>query len=791
MAIHGWEGSMPGFGSMTKAQLIAEIEQLRGQIEEMSSLRASEAQWRSIAEYAPDHILLVDLDRNILAINHTDRGVERADVIGRPVLDFVQPEYREEAERVYRSVLETRRITAYETRFEAPDGSSGYYEAKVSPVVENGEVVAFSLIVTDVTEHRRTRTFLEAAAKVSSDLIYEWNPYEDSLHWRGDIEKALGYADAAFMDTIEGWVGLIHPEDQLRLRDAVERHRTSTEPIYEVYRMRDAAGEWRDWEDIGTPIVEDGRPVHWIGACRDITDQMRAERALRESESRFRSIVQSSPMGMFVYRLEAEGRLVFADANPAADELLGVDSKQFVGKTIEEAFPPLADTELPDRYREAAANGTFWSTEQIDYADDQIQGAYEVYAFQTSPGEMAVMFLDVTERRKNEEDRHKLELQVLQAQKLESLGVLAGGIAHDFNNLLMGILGNADLALMDLAPESPARDSIRAIETAARRAADLSRQMLAYSGKGKFVIKRLDLRILIEEMIHLLEVSIGKGTVIKYDFADQVPPIEADATQIRQIVMNLVVNAAEAIGRESGVISVHTGAMDCDGDYFRETFYDVDLPPGPYAYFEISDTGCGMDDETVDRIFDPFFTTKFTGRGLGLAAVLGIVRGHGGAIKVYSEPGKGSTFKVLFPAVEGTADLIETAATAEEAPDFAGASVMLVDDEETVRDVGRQMLERLGLEVRVCASGREALDLFAEDPDRYDCVILDLTMPQPDGEETFREMRRLRKDVRVVLSSGYNEQDLIARFASKGLAGFIQKPYVLRRLREVLAGTLG
>ncbi|MBC8424834.1 PAS domain S-box protein, partial [bacterium] len=675
-------------------------------------------------------------------------------------------------------------------RFEAPDGTTSYYLTKVGPVVEDGEVAAFSLIVTDVTEHKRTRNFLEAAAKVSSDLIYEWDLFEDTLAWRGDVEKALGYPDAAFMDSIEGWVGLIHPEDQLRLRDAVERHRTDTDPIYEIYRMRHADGEWRDWEDVGTPIVEDGRPVRWIGACRDITDRSRAEQALRESEARFRNIVQSSPMGMFMYRLEPDGRLVFTGGNPAADEMLGIDSAELVGKTIEEAFPPLADTEIPTRYREAAANGTFWSTEQVDYADERIEGAFEVYAFQTAPGAMAVMFLDVTERRKNAEERRKLELQVLQAQKSESLGMLAGGIAHDFNNLLMGILGNADLALMDLAPESPARESVQAIETAARRAADLSRQMLAYSGKGKFIIKRLDLQTLIEEMIHLLEVSIAKGTVIKYDFADKVPPIEADATQIRQIVMNLVVNASEAIGAGSGVITVHTGAMDCDADYFRDTFFDVELPPGPYAFFEISDTGCGMDAETVDRIFDPFFSTKFTGRGLGLAAVLGIVRGHEGAIKVYSEPGKGSTFKVLFPVTGGTADLIETAEPEEVQADLAGATVMLVDDEKTVRDVGRQMLDRLGLEVHVCASGQEALDLFAEDPGRFDCVILDLTMPPPDGEVTFRELRRLRKDVRVVLSSGYNEQDLIARFASKGLAGFIQKPYVLRRLREVLAETL-
>jgi PAS domain S-box-containing protein len=664
---------LPNYESMTKAQLVEELERLRAandHRETLSALRSSEAQWRIIAVSAPDYIMLVDLDLKIVQINHAGLGLREQDLIGASVYDYTPPEFHDTTTAAYASVRETRQQATYEVRSQPPGASPRDFEVRIGPVVEDDEVAGYSVTIIDITERKRT------------------------------------------------------------------------------------------------------------------------ERALRESERSFRNVVESSPMGIFMYTLEPDGRLVFTDSNPAADKLLGVDTSQFIGLTIEEAFPPLAETELPDRYRAAAANGTSWSWEQVDYADEKIEGAYEVNAFQSAPGAMVVMFLDVTERRRNEEERRRLEQQVLQAQKLESLGVLAGGIAHDFNNLLMGILGNADLALMDLAPEAPARQSIEAIETAARRAADLARQMLAYSGRGKFVIKRLALQTLIEEMVHLLEVSIGKGAVIQYDFAGDVPPIEADATQIRQIVMNLVVNASEAIGRGRGVVTVRTGAMVCDADYIRETTYDADLAPGRYAYFEVSDTGCGMDAETLDRIFDPFFTTKFTGRGLGLAAVLGIVRGHDGAIKVYSEPGRGSTFKVLFPAAEGTPDLIETADADATETDFAGATIMLVDDEETVRDVGRQMLERLGCEVLVCESGRDALDHFARAPDRFDCVLLDLTMPPPDGEETFRELRRLRRDVRVVLSSGYNEQDLIARFASKGLAGFIQKPYVLRRLREVLSRTL-
>ncbi len=398
---------------------------------------------------------------------------------------------------------------------------------------------------------------------------------------------------------------------------------------------------------------------------------------------------------------------------------------------------------------------------------------------------------DITALRKAEEENRKFEAQVRQAQKLESLGVLAGGIAHDFNNLLMGILGNADLALLDLAPESPARQSIFAIETAAKRAADLARQMLAYSGKGRFVIKRLDLQKLLEEMTHLLKTSVSKKAVLKFEFADHVPPIEADAAQIRQIILNLVVNASEAIGDKSGVISVRTGAYDCDADYLADTYLEsADLPEGTYSYIEISDTGGGMDRDTLSKIFDPFFTTKFTGRGLGLAAVLGIVRGHRAAVKVYSELKKGTTFKVLFPADKGPVSETDGLSSVQIDNRLQGKLVLLVDDEETVRAVGKSMLERLGCKAVTAEDGRVGLAIFRNAPQEFDCVILDLTMPHMDGEECFRELRRIRKDIIVVLSSGYNEQDLIDRFAGKGLAGFIQKPYKTDKLRSKLLEAL-
>jgi PAS domain S-box-containing protein len=396
---------------------------------------------------------------------------------------------------------------------------------------------------------------------------------------------------------------------------------------------------------------------------------------------------------------------------------------------------------------------------------------------------------DITARKRAEDERRKLEAQIQHAQKLESLGVLAGGIAHDFNNILLAILGNLDLALAELPIVSPVRENLLEAEKASRRAADLCHQMLAYSGKGHFVIQALDLSELIEEMSHMLEVSISKKAVFRYDLAENLPLVEADATQIRQIVMNLVLNASEAIGEKSGLIRLATGAMECDRAYLAGTWLDENHPEGLYVHIEVSDTGSGMNEQTRAKIFDPFFTTKFTGRGLGLAAVLGIVRGHNGAIKVYSEPGRGTTFRVLFPSAKNA--LGKGHSAERDAKLWRGNGViLLVDDEETVRAVAKKMLERLGFSVSTASDGREALEIFRKDPDAFACVMLDLTMPHMDGEEAFRELRKIRQNVRVIMASGYSEQEVEQRFLGKGVATFMQKPYQLAtlssRLREVL-----
>ena len=371
--------------------------------------------------------------------------------------------------------------------------------------------------------------------------------------------------------------------------------------------------------------------------------------------------------------------------------------------------------------------------------------------------------------------------------------MLAGGIAHDFNNILTSILGNADLGLMRISPMAPARKNIEEIKKGALRAAGLANQMLAYSGKGRFELKAIDLSVLVREMAQLLEVSISKKAHLRYDLADDLPLVECDVNQVQQIVMNLITNASESLGQEEGTIRISTASQFCDRKYLDavsealEPNGEQPLQEGVYVSLEVSDTGCGMDLETQRKVFDPFFTTKFTGRGLGLAALRGIVCGHRGAVKIYSEVGKGSTFKILFPADEDLQnDRIEKFRDGDLHHLWQDGVVLVADDEAPVCDIATEMLEEMGLSVLIASDGNEAVEVFQKNFDKIVCVLLDLTMPGLDGTQVFQEMRRIKPDVKVILSSGYNEQDVTQRFVGQGLAGFIQKPYTLAKLKEKL-----
>ena len=381
-----------------------------------------------------------------------------------------------------------------------------------------------------------------------------------------------------------------------------------------------------------------------------------------------------------------------------------------------------------------------------------------------------------TARVKLEEERRTLERQMLHVQKLESLGVLAGGIAHDFNNLLVSVLGNAGLAIAEIDPASPARGRLTDIELAAQRAAELTRQMLAYAGRGRFVVQRLNLSEIVGELVTLLRTVVPRTAEIDVRLADDLPGVEADASQLRQVVMNLVTNAADALAGVAGRIEITTGRMFATRDYLAQACVGEDVAPGEFVFAQIADTGCGMDQATLARIFDPFFTTKVTGRGLGLAAVLGIVRSHHGAVTVDSTPGFGTCFRLLLPAAAASPSHRQVPGVIAKTA-LSGATILVVDDDDGVRTVATLSLERSGFRVVGACDGEEGVAALRERRGEFDAVLLDMTMPRLSGADTCHVIRQMHPDLPVVLMSGYTEPDAVARFGPHEVAGFLQKPF--------------
>ncbi len=380
-----------------------------------------------------------------------------------------------------------------------------------------------------------------------------------------------------------------------------------------------------------------------------------------------------------------------------------------------------------------------------------------------------VILSDITEGQRMEE-------QLRHTHKLESIGLLAGGVAHDFNNLLTGILGNASLAL-DSDPSPQIALYLQSVVQASERAADLARQLLAYAGKGQYVVRLVELDSVVRDILPLIQAGISRKVDVTLEFEQGLPKVEADASQLRQLMMNLVINGAEAVGDESGVVKVSAGKKYMEGDQVRQNFFSAgNVESGDYVWVRVEDTGCGMDAETRTRIFDPFFTTKFLGRGLGLAAALGIVRQHRGGIRVESAPGAGTMFEVVLPAAS---PVKETAPT-----------VLVVDDEELVRSTAKTALEKFGYRVVLAENGKEGVDAVSSRPDVFSVVLLDMTMPVMGGAEALDKILALRPQTRVVLTSGYDESEVMKTFSQGKVAGFLQKPFTAGRLelkiRQVL-----
>ena len=533
----------------------------------------------------------------------------------------------------------------------------------------------------------------------------------------------------------------------------------------------------------------------------DIRRRIEAERALQTSEQRYRAFVSQSTEALWRYEIrepfsthlsedEQVEHLVaqayLAEGNDLLARLHGrTRAAELVGANLTELYGARWPQFLEGCHQFIRAGYRLVEAEVQEPGPDGKVRFFLLNLVGFCENDRLVRIWggqrEITERKIAEAERVAMERKLLETQKLESLGVLAGGIAHDFNNLLTGIVGNAGLVRLDLPPDSPHAAHVRQIESAALRAAELCQQLLAYAGKGRFLVESLDLNELIEGTLALLRLSIGKQAQLQLALTRPLPIVMADATQIRQIVMNLVINAADAIGARPGLITLRTGFRSVQAGEFAAWAADPGLPGGDYVFLEIGDTGCGMPPETLRRIFEPFFTTKFVGRGLGLAAVLGIVRGHRGALQVTSELGRGSVFTLFLPA-SGDPLVVESDVRPELAVWRRSGTALVVDDEECVRTVTELVLATFGFDTVAVGDGEAALAIFVADPDRFDFVLLDLVMPGLSGKQVLARLREIRPELRVLLVSGYSDNDSASPFASDGFTAFLQKPFTREAL---------
>jgi two-component system, cell cycle sensor histidine kinase and response regulator CckA len=648
----------------------------------------------------------------------------------------------------------------------------------------------FAYTCLDITDRKRAERALSDseerlrfALETSHTGAWDLDLTDHSAYRSLEHDRIFGYAELLPQWTYEMFLEHVLPEDRDGVNSSYQHAMATGGDWGFECRIRRTDGEIRwIWAAGRHRLGATGGRRRMAGIVQDITERKEAEAAFRHSAQQLQDLMDNSPGIIFIKDLE--GR--FIAVNRSLERLLGVSRDELRGKTDYDILP----REVADSFREHDRTVTESGIPvQVEEAVELAGGEKHVFLANKFPlrdvdGKIYAVCgisTDVTARKQSEE-------RLRQSQKLESIGLLAGGVAHDFNNLLVGVIGNASLAQEMMAPGHPAVEMMERVIKTGEQLAHLTRQMLAYAGKGRFVLESLDLSALVRDIGELVRPSIPKKVAVHLDLAEDLPSVQADRGQAQQIVMNLVINAAEAIGSRDGLITVRTGTRLVDDRFVRLHPEAADLRPGKYVVLEVRDTGCGMDAAVKAKIFDPFFSTKFTGRGLGLAAVAGILRGHKGAIMVNSEPGRGSSFTVLFPSAAHPALRQEPV---PRVPARGSGVVLVIDDEQVVRETAKQALERSGYTVLTAYGGLAGIDLLRRNPGSIDLVILDLSMPGMSGEETLPELRMIRPEVKVLVSSGYSEAEVLAMFQGQRVSGFVQKPYTSSGLAEKVKRVLG
>jgi PAS domain S-box-containing protein len=593
------------------------------------------------------------------------------------------------------------------------------------------------------------------------------------------LSEMLGYAQGELLG-LNHWL-IYHPEyrDLTRERALARMRGERVAPQYEV-KLQNKDGPWLYGEISAKPVDVEGEPgiQVWV---KDITQRKLAEAAVKEREQRIQAILEATPDPLVVYDPKGNAQYI----NPAFTKVFGWTQDEVKGKEI--SFVPDDQREKTVKKIKALFEGREpgpLETRRLGKNGrvlDVLISASLIKGSEGSPSGMVVSLTDLTEKK-------QMEAGLAQVQKLEAIGVLAGGIAHDFNNLLMGIQGNTSLMLMDADEDHPFHGRLKDIGQYAQQGTMLTRQLLGFARGGKYEVKPLDLNTLIKEHNQLFS-RTRKGVTIHEEYEKDLWTVSADENQMGQVLMNLYINAADAMP-EGGDIFVRTMNVMVENNHGRP----FEVTPGRYVHVSVRDTGTGMDHGTLQRIFEPFFTTKEVGRGtgLGLSSVYGIVKNHGGFVEVDSELGKGSAFHIHLPAFETRDPPQNRKEVVEGAPSKGQGTILVVDDEEMILNVGRQMLERIGYRVYVARSAKEAMALFEAHRAGIDLVILDMIMPEMGGGRLFDHLRTIDPEVKVLLSSGYGNDGQAWEILERGCKGFIQKPFSLvelsRKVTEILAG---
>jgi PAS domain S-box-containing protein len=781
---------------------VADLERLIAEYEKIEeSLRQSETYYRTILENAYDGVTIVDQEgivRYQSPSNERILGHAIKETVGKPVFDLLAPDDLENAKTVFARLMDTPGVPIVSAnRFLHKDGSIRVLESRAINLLDDPHVQGIVANFRDVTEQKKTEeALLESEERYRS--LFESSPVSVVVHSSGKIvfvnpETVRTMGGQSPTDFIgKSIMDFVHPDfhevDEERVRRLYAKEGPVPPQEQKFVRLD---GTIIDILMISSPVNYQGTPASQV-VFQNITERKRAETALKRSEERLRLALDAARMGTWEWNVQT-GEI---HVSVTTESIYGVEPKS-TGRTVEEysAYLHPEDRgvviELIGRVLRGGGENSPSHTEyRIVRPDGEtrwVETCGEIARDADGvPQRVLGTIVDITERKQTESEKRFLESQLRHAQKMETIGTLTGGIAHDFNNILAPIVGYTELVLEDLPKESPGRKDLESVLRAARRAKDLIKRILLFSRQDELQFKPVDIAEVVEDGLRLSGVSLPAAVEIRREIDASLGTIEADPIQIQQVLMNLCANAYHAMSESGGVLTVRLTRVEVDEELAAR---HPNLMPGPYARLTVSDTGQGMDRKTIERIFEPFFTTKRVqeGTGLGLAVVHGIVKNHRGEITVESASGRGTTFRVYLPCSQD-----EGAGRQEEDDSSVDGHerLLFVDDEEPIVTLGRRVLERLGYKVDTCTSGRDALEVFRADPDRYDLVISDQTMPKMTGVELVAELRAIRPDLPVILTSGLSEELARETAASVGVNDYIMKPFISadisRAIRRVL-----